>query len=467
MKPPDIGRRGSERDSSKEKVGIVDIGGYALEVGDPAGTLVKESTNPPPESAGALSDLSDALEKEGDQEGDRTLGEAGANLIAEASAETAKVEKAVTLGKGLARGEALDPAQLGLEVDAVLGLLERLDRQGRWTEALRLARALSTLYSLLRRWVALLRALRAALRAGEMLGDLRAVGWAKHELGTLKVAAGDVGGAAQSLSDAREIRKRVGDRREITATDRNLQALCAQMRGMPHGGKWPPIPRISLPLAILAALLLLAGGLAGGLVVDQVVTEGNGNDTNNGNGPNSKTLSVEIEGDGSGTISSDPPGIDCREDCEETFSKGKEVTLMANANDGSIFDGFSGACDGDNPCKLTLKAPTSVNATFAIAYTLEVTVVGAGIVQGGVAGEPNRISCRAGGEEDGYSDALPRAEGNGCDAAFAANDVVELTAEPDGSWIIEPPAECDEGGMCRVTMSTSSDVTVVFAKTRG
>lgn len=472
VKPPDTGQGGSaaERDPSKAKVGIVDVGGYVLEAGDPAGTLVKRSTKPAPGSADALSDLSDALEEEGEQEGDKTLTEAGANLIDEASAETAKVEKAVALGKGLAKGEALDPAQLGLEVDAVLGLLERLDRQGRWKEALRLARALSTLYSLLRRWVALLQSLRAALRAGEALDDLKAVGWAKHELGTLKVAAGDVGGAAQSLGEAREIRKRVGDRREIAATDHNLRALCEQLHGTPPEGKVSPILRISLPLAILAALLLLlAGGVAGGVVADRIVASddgsgGNNNSDEDGNGTNSESLTVTIEGDGSGMISSEPTGIDCGADCDETFPEGQEVTLTAVANEGSIFDGFSGACDDDDLCELKLDTPKSVKATFAIAHTLEVTVEGAGTVTGS-AGEREPIFCSPDSEEGTYEDeTLPRAEGDGCDADFAANDVVELTAKADPGWYSLPLTGCDEGDPCRVTMNESRQVTAVFGQ---
>ncbi len=468
MKPLDTDQPepATERSSSKAQIGIVEVGGYVLEVGDPAGTLVKRSTQPTPGSDDPPSGLSNAFEEEGSQGGDdRTRTEADANLIDDASAATAKVENAITLGKGLARGKALDPAQLGIEVDAVLGLLERLDRQEKWKEALRLARALSTLYSLLHRWAALLRSLGAVLRAGEALGDLRAVGWAKHELGTLKVAAGDVGGAAQSLSEAREIRKRVGDRPGIAATDRNLQALCAQLRGRPYRNRRFPILRISLPLAILAAVLLLAGGLEGSLVVDPLVDGGDDNGSNNENGPNSKLLSVEVEGDGSGAISSEPPGIDCGESCEETFPKGQEVTLTADANDGSVFGGFSGACDGDNPCELRLNAPRSVKATFGIGYALTVTVEGAGIVQGGVAGEPNRIFCRADSEDDGYSEALPRAEENVCGADFAADDVVELTAKPDGGWNTESLEGCDDDAMCRVTMNTSRDVNAVFAET--
>jgi hypothetical protein len=191
-------------------------------------------------------------------------------LVDEASAATAKVEQALTLGKGVAGGMALDPAQLGLEANALLDLLDRLDRQGRAKEALRLARAASKLYSLLRRWLELLRALRAALRAAEKLGDLEAIGWAKHELGTLQLAGDDVVQARRTLSEAREIRKRLVDPRGLAVTEGNLRILSELPPGTPSlehrfAGARPPVMRL-LPLIAIGAVLLGAG-LAGGVAV--------------------------------------------------------------------------------------------------------------------------------------------------------------------------------------------------------
>lgn len=199
---------------------------------------------------------------------------AAADVVDDASAVTAKIERAVALGKGAAEGKALSPEQLALEVGTLLDLLERLDRRGKCKEALRLARALANLLMLLRRWAELLRTLRAALRAGEKLGDLRAIGWAKHELGTLRIAAGDVEGAERSLREARKIRETAGDRRGLAATNRNLQVLCERLREMLRGeelvrarGRYPSLPQL-LSLAVLFALLFGGGVVAGVIASD-------------------------------------------------------------------------------------------------------------------------------------------------------------------------------------------------------
>jgi hypothetical protein len=355
-------------------------------VGDPAGTIVERNPEPAAEEASSLSDLSAALGRDDDSEDEGGLVEAGADLVDEASAATAEVEKAAALGRGLARGEALDPAQLGFEVDAVLGLLERLDRQGRWKEALRLARALSTLYSLLRRWAALLRSLRAALRAGKALSDQPAVGWALHELGTLKLAAGDVGGAARDLHQARMIRERVGERAGIVATDRNLRALCEQMRGRGPDVRRFRVLRVSLPLAVLAALLLLAAGIAGGVAAHRVATDGDGG----GNGPGpagsgneTVRLTVTIEGAGAVTANAadGSTSFECYDDgegggydkntmpraessaCSQEFAPDEAVELTAIPESSWYLELIEG-CDETEPCRLTMDSSRKVTVVF-------------------------------------------------------------------------------------------------------
>jgi Divergent InlB B-repeat domain len=374
---------------------------------------------------------------------------------------TSKVEQAAAIGKGLAKGEALDPAQLGVEFDAVLGLLERLDRDGRWKEALRLARAVSTLYSLLRRWAALLRSLRAALRAGEMLDDLQAVGWAKHELGSLKLAADDVGGAARGLGEAREIRERVGDRREIDVTDHNLQTLCRRLRGSQGRERRPHILRVSLPLAILIALLLLAGGVAGGVVAHKVAAGGGGGELNPG--PDGKLLRVKTVGDGSGTISSDPAGIDCGRDCKQVFPMNQQVTLTAEANDGSIFKGFSKRCGGGDTCRLTMSVRQTIEAGFAPLYPLTVAIQGAGTVRGSVGGGSTEIECYADGE-GGYngSEDVKHPGTSTCNKQFVAGETVDLSATPASGWSPGTFSGCAGTDPCRVTMDEPEEVTAEF-----
>lgn len=454
------------------KIGIVEVGDHVLEVGDPAGTAVKRGAEPGGGDADSLANLSAALKADAIAPGGETTPvEAVAELVDEASAATTKVEKAVAVGKGLARGEALDPMQLGLEVDAMLGLLERLDRKGRWKEGLRLARALSTLYSLLRRWLELLRSLNAALRAGEELGDPEAIAWAKHELGTLKVAAGDVGGGARDLGEALQIRRRLGDRRGIAASEHNLRTLCGQLCGTPPTARRPRLRRLSLPLVALATLMLLGAGLAGGVVGNRLAASGGGDHGKRHKGqkppghdgirPGNKLLRISVGGDGSGTIGSEPPGIDCGEDCEQAFPRDRAVTLTADANEGSVFTGFSGACRGGNPCVLRLTAPSSIKASFAIAHTLTVVVEGPGNVRGGAAGNPDGIYCGTQGPVPGYTESLPRAVGNDCSAEIAEGDVVELTVEPADGLDVSMVG-CDTKIACNVTMKTSREVTAIF-----
>ncbi|MET0887215.1 MAG: hypothetical protein ABWX92_12260 [Mycetocola sp.] len=71
------------------------------------------------------------------------------------------------------------------------------------------------------------------------------------------------------------------------------------------------------------------------------------------------TLTVVILGDGS--VTSDPAGIDCPDDCEEGFATGTTVTLTAHPADPSLDVIWSGACDhatGDT-CTLTHEEDTA------------------------------------------------------------------------------------------------------------
>jgi hypothetical protein len=264
------------------RLGAVVVGRYVLEVGSSAGTIVGPSTAPVEAEAASLARA--LTEQKPAAEPEKTPTEAIGDLVDEAATATAKVERALAIGKGAAQGAAFDPAQLGLEADALLDLLERLDREGRAKEALRLARTLSKLYSLLRRWMELLRALRTALRAGEILGDLKAIGWAKHELGTLQLAGGDIEGAKRSLTEAREIRERLGDPADLAATEHNLRVLSQRVHGLTRQtdrarrtGR-PRAPRLSPALVVVGAVLFCAG-IAGGAVVGGSGSGGGGKAT--------------------------------------------------------------------------------------------------------------------------------------------------------------------------------------------
>jgi hypothetical protein len=244
------------------------VGPYLLEAGGEVGTLVEQGVGAAESEAESLRT---AFEEPEPKEEERAP--ALSSEIDEAAEATTKIEQAVALCKGAAEGHALDPDQLALEVGSLLDCLERLDRKKEHKRALQLARSLSTLLMLLKRWAGLIQTLRTALRAGRALGDESAVAWAEHELGTLRLACGDVEGADRNLQKAREIRERIGDRRALAATERNMGALCDRVRSMlrdeqlvRRGAHSEQAP--TRMLAVAGALaIFFGGGVAAGALV--------------------------------------------------------------------------------------------------------------------------------------------------------------------------------------------------------
>jgi hypothetical protein len=85
--------------------------------------------------------------------------------------------------------------------------------------------------------------------------------------------------------------------------------------------------------------------------------------------PYSQTLSVIKTGSGSGTVTSNPVGINCGLDCSETYPYNTNVVLNAVPAVGSTFAGWSGACSGNNSCSVRMTAAKSVTASFTAATT--------------------------------------------------------------------------------------------------
>ncbi|MEM6861768.1 MAG: hypothetical protein AAF627_13610, partial [Myxococcota bacterium] len=65
-------------------------------------------------------------------------------------------------------------------------------------------------------------------------------------------------------------------------------------------------------------------------------------------------LTVSLSGPGVGSVSSDPAGIDCGADCDETFGIGAMVSLTATAAAGNRFAGWSGDCVGMADCTVLM-----------------------------------------------------------------------------------------------------------------
>jgi DNA-binding beta-propeller fold protein YncE len=79
------------------------------------------------------------------------------------------------------------------------------------------------------------------------------------------------------------------------------------------------------------------------------------------------TLSVIDTGSGAGTVTSNPPSINCPSTCSASFASGTMIALTASPAAGSIFTAWSGACSGTAACSVTMNAAESVTATFDTA----------------------------------------------------------------------------------------------------
>jgi len=107
-----------------------------------------------------------------------------------------------------------------------------------------------------------------------------------------------------------------------------------------------------------------------------------------------KRLTVTKSGIGTGTITSNPPGIDCGSDCIEEFPLGSSVTLRANPGPTSIFTGWGRSCldcGTNSECLVTLDQEKACNANFIAAKGL--TVVKSGTGTGTVTSAPPGIDC--------------------------------------------------------------------------
>ncbi len=191
-------------------------------------------------------------------------------------------------------------------------------------------------------------------------------------------------------------------------------------------------------LVALAGALALAG------------CGGGGGDATNGSSASAYTLTVAVTG--SGSVISNPAGVNCGSDCNESYPTGTAVTLSAVPASGYKFSGWNGpgvSCPGTGSCTVSMTAARSVTAIFsadnASSYTLTVRVIG----NGAVTSSPAGIDC-----------------GSDCNETYPTNTDVVLTATPAGSasfagWSING-ASCPGTGSCTVTLSADRNVLATF-----
>jgi hypothetical protein len=236
--------------------GHVQAGRFVLEVGAPAGTRAHFD----PAAATDSTPLRVALSQPSEPDVAAGVEEA----VGEAASVTSHVERALELFTAVAQGRVLDRKILLKEVDVLIGALERLDREGRHRDALRLGRALASLAALAMRWVTLVQSLRIALHAARAVGDAPAIAWARHELGTLFLGAEDAAAANGELSEALRLREELADEEGAEVTRHNLEVLRGTLGApRPDGGLRPAW----IAAIVAGVLLLVAGGVAVALLL--------------------------------------------------------------------------------------------------------------------------------------------------------------------------------------------------------
>jgi Divergent InlB B-repeat domain len=167
---------------------------------------------------------------------------------------------------------------------------------------------------------------------------------------------------------------------------------------------------------------------------------------------NKEGVTVNKEGGGSGTVTSNPAGIDCGSRCDARYDVGTRITLAAKPATGSSFAGWSGDCSGTGSCSLTLDRARSVMARFvqASAQMVHLQVERKGSGSGKVTSDPSGIDC-----------------GAICDAEYEAGRLVAVAAIPAAGsrfagWSSGPCATTENP--CWVHLDSATSLTAVFIR---
>jgi hypothetical protein len=330
------------------------------------------------------------------------------------------------------------------EADALLDTLRWAVADRRYTETIRLGRAIEGSFCLARRWGIWHEVLVSVNDAAVRVGDRAAQAWSLHQLGTRDFAVGRPNEAVDQLERALEIRNEIDDAQGVAATRHNLDVIASA--GDPSS---PRRTRRGLRALPPLALIIILVALVAAVGIYVATASSNGDNTPP---PTAVELVVQRTGDGGGTITSDPDGITCGEVCAAKFSASGQISLAAIADENSVFTGWGGGCSGTANCALTLTRPANVSANFdpkppPPTPTVTLTVIASGSGRGVVASDPAGINC-----------------GKTCRADFAQGSRITLSATADEGFVFTSwSGSCTGTAPCTITLDRATSVTADFA----
>lgn len=161
----------------------------------------------------------------------------------------------------------------------------------------------------------------------------------------------------------------------------------------------------------------------------------------------SGTYDLNVSKTGTGTVTSNPAGINCGVDCSESYASGTSVTLTASPGSGYAFTGWSGDCSGTGACAVTMNTSKNVIATFTAIPQGVLSIAKVGTGSGTVTRSGGALNC-----------------GSTCLETLAPGTVVTLTATPaiGSSFDGWSGGGCGGTGACAFTINANTTVTAIF-----
>ncbi|MFT6733319.1 MAG: hypothetical protein ACJAS9_001504 [Polaribacter sp.] len=159
-----------------------------------------------------------------------------------------------------------------------------------------------------------------------------------------------------------------------------------------------------------------------------------------------KTLFLEVSG--SGSVSDTNNMVDCQLNCNTEIDENTNVVLNAVAAVGYRFLQWNGACKGSGGCNVDMDTDKTVAAVFIEddpepeTFTLTLSKTG----NGTISSDPSGLDC-----------------GNSCNADFALNTSVTLTAVASSGYVFDRwTGACSGSNDCSVSMNANKSVNAVF-----